>query len=326
MHKNARESLLIVNGKAGKGKAYKTAEQLSNEYGLRAINLFDLLGPKEATQHPQLDIALQEITNFFVLGGDGSTFSFIEALLSTQLEQKVTVIPLGMGGENVLAKQAGTFEKPVESTLAVLENQHDNRVVKPFSVQLDKNNSSRELPFLWNVHAGFSAAVLYEIEMLREMKVTDFRRRYQGSIQALLQMRKNEPTYIHQGMETIKVLDSGIISVGLPYWTSKIQIPTQDEQAAILHSINGYDQLQEDPFGFITLFLKEMYGLKKGSEKQRSIITHQPLTDNFEVVLETSTGRIAVDSEVHLAQNAKTTGRKSEYPGSGNVFIASLEK
>lgn len=343
-HKQAtKESLLVVNTKAGNGTARDVAQKITEQTGIEAIDIIDLFSvipqaalaahsTTETQSHRifrQLDVLLKKYRTFFILSGDGGSFIFAKELIQRQLERPVTVVPLGLGGENVLAKHAGAYGRILESVQTVLYGRHLLQPLRPFTVGLEKVTSEGSLyteliPEFWGAHAGTSAAVLYAIEELRSIGASDFQRRYQGAIQTMLQMRSAEPVLLsHNGIQE-KVYDVGVISSALPNWTSKVQLNTTLEHPAILHTIGEYEYLQAQPVAYTARFILEMISLKFGFPLRRKIITHRQLQDNFSVSFTAPNQKVAVDSELYEAHSAVVREKARSFPGVESVFLGHI--
>ncbi len=312
------QSLLVINTRAGNGHAAHLAGEITANHELETIDI----GGFFALEQTQRDELLASLSHIFVLGGDGSAFSLLNFLLSQNLQNKIIVTPLGLGGENVLAKSVGSFGKSVLTVTQVLSGKHTVQQLQPFTVQLQSEAINLEtLPFLWSVHAGFSATVLAQIEVLRNGRASDFQRRYGGTLKSILQLRGAERVTVSgTGIDTKQVLDFGVVSSALPYWTSKLRLPVSNVQSAILHTVEGCDQLQTEPVAFTSRFLLELILLKLGLEViPRKILKHQALGADFTIQASTPSGQIGVDSEIYLAQSAIATNSTNTF--SRNVFL-----
>lgn len=319
------ESLLIVNQKSGNGDAVKLSKEIFLKHGLTSmdIGIFFALPEKEKRK------LLDSLTHLFVLGGDGSSFSLIQFLLQAKLNHHITVVPLGLGGENVLAKNSGTFGSSVVSVERVLAGDPsiDLELPQIFEVQFGSSFSNQEtLPFLWSVHAGFSAGVLAEIEQLRKMGKSDFERRYKSTLQKFFRMHMLNSVEVKRNGTSEQVLDFGVISNFLPYWTSKFRLPTSKSQVATLHTIKGVEMLQTEPALFYSRFLLELISLKLGFYIPRRILVHEPLREDFSVVVYPQDSLIAVDSEIKREAKVAQISKSKDVNRKSLVFIAKLSK
>ena len=320
VHMSIESSLLIVNGKAGNGQATELSQVLNAETGIRSEHFGNFLLALECVGDADTAAFLESYSNLFILGGDGSTLSLMRLLLQQQLRQDITVAALGMGGENVVAKETGTFKKPLKTIRAVLTGAYQKEAVIPLSVTAEKSEIAE--PFLWSVHMGFSAAVLAELEEMRSMGMGDFRRRYQATLQTLFRQRQLDPTYVSlNGESTQSVLDVGVLSAALPYWTSKFRLATVPHSPALLHTVQGYDELQKEPGRFSSRLLLEVLALKFGLNIPYRLLQHQPLASGFSVEISSPSGQMAIDSEVSDSAESTVTD-KDFYPGGGKVFLA----
>lgn len=318
LESTAQRSLLVINTRAGNGRAAGLANEITANHNLQTIDISDFFS-LELAQRSQL---LATLSHIFVLGGDGSAFSMLNFLVSQNLQNSITVVPLGLGGENVLAKNVGSYGKSVLTVLQVVTGEYSSEQVNPFTVQLQNEAKKLEsLPFLWSVHAGFSAAVLSEIEFLRKSNATDFQRRYGATMKRFLQLRRSEQVMVSgTGINTRQVLDFGVVSASLPYWTSKFRLPVTTGQTAILHTIEGFDRLQAEPVVFSARFLLELISLKLGLPIPREIIKHQALGADFSIHATSGSGIVGIDSEIYPAVSALVTNSTiNAY--SRNVFL-----
>ncbi|GIK83976.1 MAG: hypothetical protein BroJett025_05980 [Patescibacteria group bacterium] len=319
----AKKSLLLVNKRAGNGHATKLADEINSIHELDTLDIKDFF----ALQSDQLNKLFESLSHIFVLGGDGSSFSLLNLLLTSDLQSGIVITPLGLGGENVLAKSVGSYGRSVATVGQVLMGEYQVKTVRPLTTTLRTELQNTEHPFLWSIHAGFSAAVLSEIELLRSIGASDFKRRYAGTIRKLLQLREFEPVYISgSGLKNKSVIDFGIISAALPYWTSKFKLPVKEQQTAILHTIEGQDRLQSEPSSFIAKFLLELIALKLGLKIPREIVVHRQLLDDFTLSVTTPHQEIAIDSEVFQAESALVTNRQSPHIKSDKILLAKVDK
>lgn len=318
-----KEALLIVNSKAGKGNAVKLAREINQTHNLKTYEIADFF----ALNIEQKNQLLSELSYIFILGGDGSSFSLINLLLSLNLLNQITVIPLGLGGENVLAKNLGIHGRSFDSVEQVFMGNYTPQILKPLSVQLinSAQENEIEMPFSWNVHAGFSAGVLYEIEQLRNIGASDFKRRYLSTFKTFLKLRGLDPVVFFNNGKSQKVLDFGVISSLLPCWTSKFTLPTTKDQIAILNTIQGHETLQYAPGTFYSRFIIELISLKLGLPISRKILVQEPLNSDFNISVESPSGIVAVDSEIYQAKLASMHNH-ANFPGSGKILLPKLSK
>lgn len=319
------ESLLIVNQRSGNGDAVELSEEIFLKHGLTSmdIGIFFTLPEKEKRE------LLNSLTHLFVLGGDGSSFSLIQFLLQAELNHHIIVVPLGLGGENVLAKNSGTFGSSVVSVERVLAGDPsiDLELPQIFEVQFGRDPSNKEtLPFLWSVHAGFSAGVLAEIEQLRKIGKSDFERRYKNTLQKFFRMHMLNSLEVKRNGTSEQVLDFGVVSNFLPYWTSKFRLPTSSQHAAVLHTIKGTELLQTQPTVFYSRFLLELISLKLGLYIPRRILVHEPLREDFSAVVYPQDSLIAVDSEIKREAKVARINKSQNANRKSLVSIAKLSK
>lgn len=325
----SQNSLLLVNSKAGSGNARKLAKEINSIHKLRTQEISDFFKLPEQ-QRNELFATLSHI---FVLGGDGSSFSLLNLLLQSSVSEEIVVVPLGLGGENVLSKHVGSYGKSVATVSAVLrgersENQFVTEMIQPQYAQITSElGLLKEFAFLWSVHAGFSAAVLSEIELLRNIGASDFYRRYGGTLRKLLQLRGADPVYISgEGYQEKQVVDVGVISAGIPFWTSKFRLPTTPNQTAILHTIEGYEKLQKQPYRFALRFILELISLKRGWSIPRELLIHTPLIGDFTVAVSSNNEEIAVDSELYPARFARVSNTSEKVYRPDKVLLAKFKK
>ena len=317
-----KSSLLIRNGKAGKGQASNLSEEIHLETDISTESFEYFLSAFEYASERERRLLLESYSHLFVLGGDGSTLSLLRLLLQQQLNQDITVTALGMGGENVVAKEQGTYKHPLQAVKAVLQGKYQKELVVPLSVNVAENQETE--PFLWSVHMGFSAAVLSELETMRSLGMGNFRRRYQAVLQTLVRQRQLDPTYVSLDGESPKtVVDMGVLSSAFPYWTSKFRLPTTSNSPAILHTVQGYEELQKQPSIFSARLLLEVISLKMGVPIPYRLLQHQPLDPGFSVEVFSASQQTAVDSEL-IDSSKNTVSDTGAFPGNGQVFLARL--
>lgn len=323
----SQNSLLLVNSKAGNGNARKLAKEINSVHRLKTQEISDFFKLPEQ----QRNELLATLSHIFVLGGDGSSFSLLNLLLKSTLSQEVIVVPLGLGGENVLSKHVGSHGKSINSVSRVLlressGNQFTTQTIRPLFAQITSETGFiEEFPFLWSVHAGFSAAVLSEIELLRTINASDFYRRYASSIKMFLELRGADIVEISgDGYQDKQVLDFGILSSIFPYWTSKFRLPTTLNQTAILHTIQGRERLLVEPSNFVARFLLELISLKLGLHIQREIIIQTPLFGNFSVQVNANNKRIARDSELTTAKSVIVSNIGEKEYSSDKILVANF--
>lgn len=301
-------NLLVVNATAGTGKAKRLANEIScstNSTDLRTVYFQDLIA-----LHPiKIAELLVPVTSLFVLGGDGSTFTLLELLTRTRQEYpespEKTLVALGSGGENVVSKHMGTFKNKVAVVRSVFDGQHAKTELDFGCVTSEDGEKNL---FFWNVHAGFSSAVLHEIELLRSQGAGDISRRYGAVLRTLKNFQGSQDViYTLNGIEQKPVRDFGIISTQLPYWTSKIQLETPEVGTALLHTIATPEVYAGSSFQYSSRLLLEMITLTLGLPLRRVVLTQVPLNADDIVTVYSAPQALSVDSEVTAYQQGTIT-------------------
>lgn len=304
LHKNAHVTRFIVNDAAGTGTSPAKAAELAQKTGIEIVSFLDLIGqPKTALQEK----VLSEVENLFIFGGDGTTFALMRWLAEHHPELPKLVIPLGLGGENVVAKQLHTHTNQLETIGAVLAGEYTRKTVSPSAIRLD---SALTQPFFWNVHAGYSGLVLQKIEEQRQQGVSDKTRRYSAPFAVLKNMAALEPITVTlekpDRTEHLSGVDAGVITREIPFWTSKVHLPIPAEAHAVLHLIAHPSQTDRYRFEYYVRLLLETLALSSGIPTTKELITHTPLLPGTIVTFEqTHPNFVAVDSEVSTAQTAR---------------------
>lgn len=300
---------LIVNGKAGTGTAVERARRIQDSFrNVSDVSIQELM---QFTQSEWIAF-LNEVHYLCVLGGDGTAFSILSKLyqLGNEIEQLPKVAALGAGGENVLSKAMGTYADDIVVVQQILDQQFQVVPLHPQVVHLDTQQQTEaiEIPSFWSIHAGFSAAVLYEIERMRAAGARDFQRRYFGTIKNLIALRKTDPIYISSSKGYVReLLELGIISGQLPFWTSKVRL-AHSGLLPVMMSISKDAAVNRDQSVFYARLLLEMISLKIGLPMQRDILQFRNLEPGERItVADVTHKQVAVDSEVHKSARAETT-------------------
>lgn len=291
-------NLLIVNARAGAGRAVDEARAIGRKTTIESISFQEL----KDMSNEEAEHFLLPLTTLFVLGGDGSTFTLLNLLFQLQLQnQSFTdklVVALGSGGENVVAKHMNTFSSnKVKVVSAVLEGNYEK---KQLDYGLLHSDGNQEL-FFWNIHGGFSSTVLRNIEEQRALGVSDVKRRYKGALQALQQIEAEwEVIYSLNGGEPKSVFDFGVIAAQLPYWTSKMHLDVPAAAPALLHTIATLEDSGRGRYAYTTRLLLEVIAQTLGLPFQHALLKHTPLVQGDSLQIVSSPTSLAVDSEVTL--------------------------
>lgn len=319
----SESSLLLVNGAAGAGRAVDEARKITRKTGIESVSIQDL----SQLSWQEVEQLMLPLTNLFVLGGDGSTFSLLNVLFQLQQQNadftNKTVVPLGLGGENVVAKHLKTFSRnKLKVVTSVLEGRYEKEHLEYGVI---RTPAGKEELFFWNAHAGFSSSVLEKIEEQRAAGVGDVQRRYKGVQQAFRSIdASSQVIYTLNGIEREPVLDFGVIAAQLPYWTSKIHVDVSVLSPAVLHTIATLESSGRNNYTYTSRLILDVLSLTFGLPLQTSILKHIPLLEGDVLEVISSPTQLTVDSEgITSSSGVITVPRQRKSSG---IYVANMRK
>lgn len=295
----AKNSLVVFNQKAGDGKAGVVAGEMRRRFGIDSVDFFNIINGNLFENDIQK--IFQEVKALFILGGDGTLMSIMRWLAehADQSTAKKLIIPLGLGGSNVIYHQfalKGGRRHIIEQILS--GNYRDNQVY-PFTFQIDFNQKQ---PLFWHAHAGFSGKVLDLIEQRRSCQGNIMRRitavffvlkhlNDLSGVSAMVEQNSNYSKYYQN------FIDSGVITASFPFWTNHVVIPISQGVPAILHLLSDPRIIGLSKPDYYYLFLKEIINIYLGVSASPIILLHIPLTSGSVITLTQDYGPMGVDAE-----------------------------
>lgn len=298
--------LIVYNPLSGSGTAKQAAQVFKQGMPQAAITEFSAC----ISRLPELISAYNLL---IVFAGDGSQASLLREVLAQGGAAPIAFL-LGLGGgENVLAKVAGTNKSP-DQLLEMMEQKVLQSVsLRPLAVTYEKGCFTKSLHAPWFAIGGSLTGGTLEIVNELRPRFGNLSRRLRAALLGLLLFRRNgQQVAVTSPHGSFKAVEAGALSAQFYIW-SRYNIQTQLAAVAYLHVIaRNYDgrQYSEIVSGVsIDMIMNMLFGI----QGYTGTIEHLPLAAGDRIQVEGDT-LYSIDSEQVLANRLEITVSGNPHP------------